>query len=235
MSILWLLLGFATCVLIGYRAALTYLRARAARVQIAEAVPYAREGDDHSKALLVLGDSTGVGVGASRPEETLAGLVAAAIGATYVENHAVSGATVDDLAPQIEVARLSRYDTILIQIGANDIIMLRDARRTAMRLDAILMSLPEARRIILLSAGNVGGANIFPFVIRPFHTWTTLAFHRWFAKVAERRGGVYVNLYDKPENDRFITDPDRYFSEDGLHPSSEGYALWFEKVRPHLI
>lgn len=235
MDLLWVAIGFAVCLAIGYRAAMVYFRAHAARIQIADAVPYEVLSGDFSKTLLVLGDSTAVGVGAAAPEESVAGLVAAHIGATYVENRGETGACVEDLKVQIETAKLRRYDLILVQIGGNDIVLLRSAKRAAQKLDILLMSLPEAGKVILFTAGNVGGATTFPMTVRPFHTWTNLAFHKWFAKVAKRRKMTYVNLYEPASRDLFIKEPERYLSEDGLHPSSEGYALWFEKLRPYLI
>lgn len=217
-----------------YAGIMLYFRAHAARLMMAEEHPYKNESIDYAKTLLVLGDSTGVGVGADKPEESVAGRLASYIGATHTENYAVSGATVADLKPQIEKVTLKSYDFILIQIGANDIIFFRGAKRTAQQLDIFMMMLPEARQTILMSAGNVGGATIFPFVVRPFHTWANLEFHKWFERVAKRRGATYVNLYEPRHIDPFLREPERYLSKDGLHPSSEGYGLWFEKIKQAL-
>lgn len=214
-----------------YAGVMLYFRAHAARMMMVDEHPYKNESINYAKTLLVLGDSTGVGVGADKPEDSVAGRLATYIGATHTENYAISGATVADLKPQIEKTTLKSYDFILIQIGANDIIFFRDAKRTAQQLDILMMELPESKQTILISAGNVGGATIFPWVVRPFHTWTNLVFHKWFERVAKRRGVTYVNLYEPRHLDPFLREPERYFSQDGLHPSSEGYGLWFEKVK----
>jgi len=220
--------------IVAHRATLVFFRAHAARVQMGEEQPYRKETGDYSKTMLVLGDSTAAGVGASSPEDSIAGRLAAYIGATHVENYARSGAYVEDLKGQIDQATLERYDTILIQIGGGDMVFFHDARKTAQKLDILMMTLPEAGQTLLMSAGNVGGAKIFPMLIRPLHTWTTHVYHRWFQKVAKRRGAIYVNLYLQRKDDLFLDEPERYFSPDGIHPSSEGYALWFEKVRGAL-
>lgn len=234
MSIWGIIATLAIIIAVAYRASMVYFRARAARIQMSDEHPYKKESVDYTKTMLVLGDSTAVGVGSDTAEDTVAGRLATYIGATHVENYAKSGAAVKDLKSQIDQAVLEKYHTILIQIGGNDIILFHGAKKTAQQLDILMMTLPHAEQIILMSAGNVGGATIFPLIVRPFHTWTNHEFHKWFARVAERRKALYVNLYDKKEFDPFLREPERYFSPDGLHPSSEGYALWFEKIKTAL-
>jgi lysophospholipase L1-like esterase len=213
---------------------MVFLRAHAARVQMAEERPYKKETGDYAKAMLVLGDSTGAGVGAHVPEESVPGRLASYIGATHVENYAASGATVTDLKDQIDKATLSRYDTILLMIGGNDILFFHSAKKSAKKLDILMMTLPEASTVILMTAGNIGGATIFPFIVRPFHMLASLSFRKWFKKVAKLRGALYVDLYEPFIRDPFLEEPDRYLSSDGLHPSSEGYGLWFAKVKQSL-
>lgn len=234
MSFLGMVIVFGILCCFAYAGVMLYFRAHAARMMMGEECPYTHESTDYTKTLLVLGDSTGAGVGADSPQESVAGRLAAYMGATHTENYAVSGAAVSDLKAQIDKASLNCYDTILIQIGGNDIILFHDARSTAQKLDVLMMGLPSARQTILMCAGNVGGATIFPWVVRPFHTWTNLVFHRWFSKVAKRRHALYVNLYEPRNLDPFIQEPERYLSKDGLHPSSEGYAAWFEKIQQAL-
>lgn len=207
-----------------------YFKARASRALMQTETVYIKESGNYAATLLVLGDSTGVGVGAGTPEASVAGRLAAHLGATHVENYAESGAETAGLPAQIAKATLPRYDTILIQIGGNDILWFHDAKKTAGELKDALAALPDAEKVIVLSAGNVGGATIFPPPLRPFHTWRNQAFHTEFAKAASVSGAVYVNLYEPPGMDPFLENPERYLAEDGLHPSAEGYALWFKKI-----
>jgi len=44
----------------------------------------------------------------------------------------------------------------------------------------------------------------------------------------------YVDLFVEPENDVFVQEPKTYFSWDGLHPSSAGYATWYQSLAPVL-
>lgn len=224
----------AVLAIIGMTAANTLAKARVSKALMENAAPYEALTTDYAKTLLILGDSIGVGVGADRPEDTLAGRLAAYLGATYVENQAVSGAEVLDLSTQIQRLRLTHYDVILVQIGGNDILAFHGAKKTAADLARILDTLPDAGKVIIMGEGNVGGATMFPHVVRFLHHRGSRAFHKEFAKIAASRGATYVNLYRKPSQDPFFKDPRRYLSADGLHPSSDGYALWFEQMKGQI-
>jgi len=226
--------GIALLSVIAYWGANTFFRARISEALMKDATPYQKGGFDRSTTLLVLGDSTGVGVGAERPEDSVAARLARYLDATYVENHAASGAEIDDLFDQAKKAALPRYDFILIQAGGNDILAFHDAKKVAKRLALLFAALPKAGRVALMCAGNVGGATLFPPPFRPFHTMLTMAYHRAFAKVAHGWGALYVNLYEPFWKDPFLRDPERYLSRDGLHPSSYGYGLWFDKLKAAL-
>ncbi|KND46930.1 MAG: hypothetical protein AB199_00680 [Parcubacteria bacterium C7867-004] len=201
---------------------------------IEAAEPYRNEVGDYRKPMLVLGDSTAVGVGAGSPEESVPALVAAQIGATNVENYAVSGAFVGNLPAQIEQARAPHYALILIQVGANNIVRFSNATSTAQKLGAILDTLPSTSKVVILTAGDVGGATLWPVPLRPIYTKLTIAYNEVFGKTAAARDMIYVNLYEDPSRQIITNDPQTYLAADGFHPSSEGYRLWFEAIRPHL-
>ena len=190
---------------------------------ISEARPFVSPSTDTATTLLVLGDSTAVGVGAKTPEDSVAGRVALYSKATYVENYAVSGATVSDLLSQIKQAKRDHYSLILILIGGNDIIRFHSATKSADTVARALEALPRSDTTLLAGPGNVGGATLFPFFMRPFYTNLNLAYHAQFEMIAKTKGASYVNLYETPSTDPFIKQPKVYLAEDGLHPSSEGY------------
>ena len=139
-----------------------------------------------------------------------------------------------DLTGQIEQAKLGRYRLILIQIGGNDIIRFKSADKTAEELRAAITKLPAADKVVIISAGDVGGATLFPFFVRPFHTALNKKYHAAFEKVAEETGVTYVNFGNAPETETINERPDIYLAADGLHPSSEGYALWASAIKPAL-
>ena len=98
----------------------------------------AREG---ALSILVLGDSTAVGIGALS-EENVAGRLAHALNAS-VENHAESGALSGDISAQLSSAARKRYDVVLIQVGANDVIRMRSLSEASEHAEVFLRPEPD--------------------------------------------------------------------------------------------
>lgn len=228
------ILGGLALLLVAYWSVRFYLTVHTSKRLIENAVPYARTADSPSRTMLVLGDSTAVGIGADTPEESVAGRIAGELSIDSVESRAVSGAVVRDVKAQAAEASRERYDLILIQAGGNDIIRFTSADTAGEALRESLRSLPAAGRVILISAGDVGGATLFPWPVRPFHSRLNRAYHDTFARVAAEEGITYVNFKDSPATKEIRNNPDTYLAADGLHPSSAGYRLWFEEIRPYL-
>lgn len=228
------LLIAALVVLLSYWGIRFYMTVQVSKKIINATVPYEKEASGTGPAVLVLGDSTAVGIGANRPQESVAGRVSAYLAASSVENYARSGAVTNDLPGQIAQATLPRYELILIQIGGNDIIRFMSASRATEHLKHALSLLPPADKVVIISAGDVGGATLFPFPVRPFHTKLNKEYHAAFAALALEEGVTYVNFADAPSTKKINEDPKTYLAADGLHPSSEGYRLWFEEIRSSL-
>ena len=201
---------------------------------MSQTIPFEMYSDAYSTSVLVLGDSIAVGVGASRPAESVPGLFAKEVDATYVENHAISGSQVRDLLNQISKATLSSYTYILIQIGANDVTHAHNVDDIARDLSEVMRTLPLHQHLFVLMAGNVGGASAFPRFVKPYYTRLSLRYHKEFARVVAKNGGIYIDLFTDPKEDPIVLHPEIYLAEDGFHPSSEGYALWFEKIKKSL-
>ena len=207
-----------------------YSNIRASQSLISTTEPFVINSEDYTTTLLVLGDSTAVGVGATLPSESIPGRLASYIGATYVENLAVSGARTADLFEQKTQVTRASYTYILVQIGGNDIIRFKSAKKSAQELERVLSDLPNSAHLIVLSAGNVGAAQFFPRVLRPLHARLNRAYHESFDLVVRETGGMYINLYADPSLDPFVFFPERYLADDGLHPSSDGYEVWFLRI-----
>lgn len=196
---------------------------------ISEAKPF--EKASGTRSMLVLGDSTAVGVGAPS-DGTVAGRLSAALDAS-VENYAVSGAQTRDLKGQIDRAKKSSYDLILVHIGANDIIRFHSVKDTSALLDESLARLRgKSEHVVLLTAGKVGKAPFFPHGLGWIWTVRSKALRSSFMPVAEKNGVAYVDLYTMP--DPFNADPDRYYAPDGLHLTGDGYGFWYEATQAEM-
>ena len=178
--------------------------------------------------LLVVGDSTAVGTGASAPSGSLAGLLAARFPRLSIENRAKDGARFADLPTQLAGAQ--QFDMVLVQAGGNDVIRLRDmdaVGRDIQRVTALARQ--HAPLVVLMPAGNVGNA---PFFFPPVSWWMTQRSRQLHAHArasAAQAGAVYVRLFEERENDPFARQRDLN-AKDGLHPSDAGYRVWLDQL-----
>ncbi len=186
--------------------------------------------------MLVIGDSTGYGTGAMRPEESIAGRVGSVFPEHEIKNLSVNGLQTSGLLAGIRgLPRESVYDLALIQIGGNDILFFVPYQKTRNSLELILDEAKVlARHVVVMTSGNVGAAPAFGPLLSYLYSARTRAVREIFLEVTSQKQVSYVDLYEPRERDPFVQEPARYHSRDGLHPSSEGYALWFEKLKPTL-
>lgn len=234
MKVVLILLGALVVACVLYSAFRFFYFLHISKGLVENTVAFEERTSDTSVPFLVLGDSTAVGVGAETPEGSLPGRVAETIGATYTENHARSGAVVKDLPGQIAQATLPHYRLILVQIGGNDIVRFRGAQEIAEELGTILDTLPPADRVVVISAGDVGAARLFPYPLTAFYTRLNKAYHEAFSSEVPTHGMTYVDFSKHDGNRLFREEPDKYLAPDGFHLSSEGYGLWFDAVKDAL-
>jgi lysophospholipase L1-like esterase len=178
--------------------------------------------------LLMVGDSTAVGTGASGPQGSLAGLLAQAYPRLAIENRARDGARFDEVVRQLEGG--GRFDLVLIMAGGNDVMRLRDADATRADIDrAADLAQGMAPQVAFLPAGNVGNA---PFFFPPV-SWLMSArartLHAAVQSATVRTGASYVNLFKPAEDDPFVQRAGLH-AADGLHPSDAGYRVWRDEL-----
>lgn len=182
-------------------------------------------------SLLVIGDSTAVGTGASDGTHSVVGLVAASNPRLRVVNRAADGARYAEFARQLEGVS-ERFDTVLVLGGGNDVIRLTDSDQLRSDVHRVA-KLAQARgqRVILMPPGNVGNA---PFFFQPLSWWMdrrSQQLHRYVQEAARATGARYVGMYKDAKSDPFAQRPKELHAADGLHPSNAGYALWATELR----
>lgn len=222
--------------LVAFLVLLTYVVYQAVRIraliQKGETLGKAEQAFSRSEgavSLLVIGDSTAVGLGTSAPEYSVAGRLSRMLDASVV-NLAISGATTADAMGQIASLKDTRFDLILIQVGANDIIRFHSIDKTLGQLDSLLTTATRmSDRVVLLTAGKVGEAPYFPKPLGFLWTAQAAKLRSEFMRIAHNRGIAYVDLYTIP--DPFSAEPDKYYAPDGLHLTDAGYGFWYEQVK----
>lgn len=185
---------------------------------------------DATLRLLIVGDSTGVGTGASAPQASVAGLLAQAYPRLRIDNLSRDGATFADVIGQLEGAR-ARYDLVLVNAGGNDVIRLRGLDAVRADVDRVaLLARARGERVLLMPAGNVGNAPFFFPPVSWLMTSRARSLHGFVREAAARHGAVYVSLFKDKANDPFAQRPKELNAADGLHPSDAGYRVWFDEL-----
>jgi lysophospholipase L1-like esterase len=205
--------------------------------------PLQRTPSNPTLRLLIVGDSTGVGTGASSPRHSVAGRLAAEFPSLVIENRASDGARLSEVVEQLDRDgrfdrngrdgrddRDGRFDMVLVQAGGNDVIRLRG--RAAMQDDVgrvVAAARKRADQVVLMPAGNVGNAEFFFPPVSWLMTARSRTLHGFFRDAAAGQSIVYVNLFQERADDPFVQEPG-YYARDGLHPSDAGYRSWFEQL-----
>ncbi|NEK57789.1 SGNH/GDSL hydrolase family protein [Geodermatophilus sabuli] len=178
--------------------------------------------------LTVLGDSSAVGLGVERAEETPGVLVAAAL-AELAERPvrlvrlAVSGSESWELQEQVDKALVEHPDVVLIMIGANDV-----TSRTR-PVDAVRHLRDAVSRLIAAGAEVVVGTCPDLGTIRPIGQPLRLLARRWSRQLAAAQTIAVVEAGGRTVSLGSVLGPsfaqDRgLFSVDEFHPSGAGYA-----------
>lgn len=203
---------------------------RVSKEIIVNTVSYQLLSTDTTKSVLVLGDSTAVGVGATTREDSVPALFSRYVQATYVENRAVTGAKIRNVAEQIQNCTQEEYTSILLQIGANNVVAGERVQNAEQELRSVLTKLPTHQKLIVLMCGDVGAATLLPWFVRPYYTRKSRQYHALFERVLPEYGGTYINLYAPKVLIPFREQPDIYLAKDHFHPSSAGYKLWADEM-----
>jgi lysophospholipase L1-like esterase len=194
--------------------------------------PFERHLPSARASVLVLGDSTGVGIGADTPERSLAGLLAEEYPHVEVVNRACAGATLADARRQLDPLPRAAFEVALLMAGGNDVLRHTSLAALEQQANGLLSQLHRhVRHTIWLGSANIGTAPLF---IPPVSWWLSArqrAVCRVLARCASMHGAEFVDFFGEPHRSAFATDHARYFAGDGVHPSGESYRYCYEVVK----
>lgn len=197
-----------------------------------ESVPFGIRIPKAEARILVVGDSTGVGTGADRPLDSIAGRIYQDFPFVEIINKSDDGAKIRDVLIQLNTAGDEKFDIVLVQVGGNDILRFTDLDRLKDLITIVLKAARQkSRNIIFISTGNVGLAPAFFPPISWLYTYRTRQVRAVFRKVSQKLHIEYVDLFKEKKDDPFLTGPEKFYAVDFLHPGSEGYRLWYEELK----
>jgi lysophospholipase L1-like esterase len=148
----------------------------------------------------------------------------------HLVNLSVSGACIPDVQRQLQALGddPKPFDLVLLHVGGNDIMRVPNLAKLGPQVEQMLGSLKKiGRHIVWLGPGDLGTAPLFRPMFAWYMTRRTRQACAMFKRIAEQHGADYVGFHDTPHREHFLEDRARYFSADGIHPSSEAYRYCY--------
>ncbi len=212
--------------------------------------------------LVLLGDSSALGVGVDRVVDTVGGQLAALlstgtfdvsgvapghlgggsgrprIGAARrveLSSVGVAGSRSADLGTQVSRALLGgRPDVAVVLVGANDATGLRRPGEAAAHLGAAVRRLREAGvQVVVGTCPDLGAVRAFAPPLRQIAGWLGRRVARAQARAVRAAGGAVVDL--AAETGPVFRADAGTLCYDGFHPSADGYRVWAHALLPAVV
>lgn len=190
-------------------------------------------GAGASLRLLILGDSSSAGVGATTQENALSGCLARELARDFRLDWHLEGAT--GATTKTSLAKLDRlperdFDLAILIHGVNDTTRMTSPKAFRARQIALMEALTERHGIRRFILSGVPPMQHFPLLPQPLR-WV-LAAHSArldavLSALAQERTGVAHLPLDLPFEPR-------YSAPDGFHPSEDAYELWADLLARRL-
>lgn len=208
-----------------------YLRRHALRLPPAQGQRSGSEpGAEPAVEILVLGESTAAGVGVSNHRDSLAGQVATALSQRLHRvirwevaglNGLITERTAATLFPWVQA---ERADIVVLALGVNDTLALRNPRRWLRDLESLIIEVRsrfQPQLVVISAVPPVGKFIAIPQPLRFVFGLVAQSLDEVTQQACARRPELlYAVLPRSMQNNK------HYLSSDGFHPSSEGYAAW---------
>jgi len=184
---------------------------------------------------LALGDSTGAGVGA-RDGGYVARLFKRIVThrpGSALTNLCVSGAmTSDVLRSQLDRGVRGDPQLITLGIGINDIGHGVPLEQFSKNFEEILSRLRSDTKaaIVVTNVPDISSAPRIPQALRTEYHQQIVTFNQKLEEIAARHEVTVFDNYTVT-HEKLPSHPE-FFSEDGFHPSDEGYEFWAEQMWP---
>ena len=184
----------------------------------------------------VIGDSTALGQGADSVEGSFSYIyIQEVLSQKYSRikylNLGVSGArSIDVIRDQLDEAVKFKPDLIFISVGANDVTLNTSDEEFGKNIQKITQkSLETGAEIIWI---NIPDFSTSPILLPPLNMYFSNKSRQLNIVLDSVLSKTSVCLVDinKKAKKVFLSQLDKYFSQDMFHPSYEGYRYWVENI-----
>lgn len=190
--------------------------------------------------LLIVGDSSGAGVGAPTQDLALAGRLAAHLaqalaGRVHWQLVACTGHDSADARQHLAQAELLPADVLVTALGVNDVVGQRRAGRCLQDLDAIHELARQRCGVRYSLHSAVPPMHAFPLLPQPL---------RWMLGAQSQRLNRRLARHLMGRRDRGLQSlpahlhgpaAAQHMAEDGFHPGPAGYEVWAQALSQRLV
>lgn len=179
--------------------------------------------------LLIIGDSSAMGVGTSHQEEALLGHMRKRISQTNTVHWSVNaktGATTADTIARLQASPQKKFDVVSVSLGVNDITTLVPLSVWLGQFSTLMQIIEAKFQPDVICVSGIPRMQYFPLLPQPLR-WVVgaqaLRFDRALRKLLTGRVGYrFVEMDFEPDVS--------LMSPDGFHPGPKIYAEWGRKV-----
>ncbi len=182
-------------------------------------------GNGRPLRLLILGDSSAAGVGATHQSRAISGQLARALAPRFSlhwQLEARTGATSASTRKHLENMKVQSFDAAIVVLGVNDVTGMAPLSRWLTDRRAIHTYLREKLGVTRIIASGVPPMRHFPLLPQPLR-WTlgrtAARFDAALAKLCACEPNTTHLPLNLPYEPHFVVD-------DGFHPSESAYAQW---------
>jgi len=190
--------------------------------------------------LLILGDSSAAGVGASHQSEALSGQLRACLASTLagplhwrvVARTGIATAEALALLDEAMPDEPEAFDTALVALGVNDVTALRGVSRWLADVDRVCARLRERHSVKRVIWSGLPPMHRFPALPQPLRT--VMGLH---ARALDRALAVHFSRAGSADWRRHIAMPlmpEDAVASDGFHPGPLAYARWAQTLHSAL-
>lgn len=199
--------------------------------------PFSQEPNNTKSRILIVGDSTAYGTGASTPKNSLIGRLAADFPAATIINKAENSRNFSHIRRTLEQIKSEQFDIVMVHAGGIDTITLRPLASIEKDLRAIIIQAKRlgARYTYFISVNNVGVAPFFTLPVKNFFTSRSRQISVLCESVSQSESNViHIPLFREKDDDPLFKKSKAYFSSDKIHPNDAGYAIWYHMIASKL-
>ena len=184
--------------------------------------------------VLVAGDSGAAGVGVETQEEALCGQLVHRLSQHYTVEWcvlAVNGLDSPGLVKLLEEAPTSRFDVVVLSMGANDVTCLCSPQRWVQwqtQLAELVAHRFEPNLLVHSAVPPMHSCMALPQPLRWF-------LGRWALEMNSRLSGLLTGQEKRTMHWHPETTTSHGMAADGFHPSSHGYAKWADGLSQIIL